>query len=58
MPQSRGNKRNGVGATCSMITRFLHPRKAIIDKYPKASNTFKTRNLIVLRKKKKFINER
>ena len=29
-------KKIGVGATCSVLTRFLHPRPEIVRKYPNA----------------------
>ena len=58
MPRSRDKKRNGFRATCTAITRFLHPRKVASDKYPNVSNTSKTENLIVLRKGEKIVNRR
>lgn len=58
MPRSRDKKKNGAGATWRAITRFLHPRKDVTDKYPNVSNISKTENLIALRKEKKRVNKR
>ena len=51
-------KRLGTGAVCTVITRFLHPREVITEKYPNAGHTSKTEGLKVIRKEKKLVNRR
>ena len=58
MPRNSTTKRNGKGAVCSVITRLLHPRKAVTDKYPNAGHNSKVENLIALRKEIKKVNRR
>ena len=60
MPQKRSGtkKKIGVGATCSALTRFIHPRKDVCEKYPNVPSTNKTEGLIVLRKEIKKVNRR
>ena len=36
-------KRNGKGAVCTVITRLLHPRKEVTDKYPNAGHNSKVK---------------
>ena len=54
--RSQENKGNVVGATYCAIIKFLHPRKAIKNKYPNASNTTKTEKLLCSEKKNLSIN--
>jgi len=57
MQKSRNKKRNGVRAICSVITRFLQPKKVICDKYPTAGHTPRTDNLTVIRKVTKNVSQ-
>ena len=49
-------KRRGVGAVCSVIKRFLHPRKLVDEKYPNATHNECLDGLIALRRETCTIN--
>ena len=51
-------KRLGVGAVCTVITRLLHPREVVTEKYPNAGHSSKTEELKVIRKEVKVVNRR
>ena len=50
--------RLGIGAKCSVITRYLHPAKTISDKYLNFGHRDQTSNLVCLRKEEKVVNRR
>ena len=55
MRQKR-KKRNGVGARCRVLKRFLHPRKDIADRYPNANAQARLDNLVVIRREANIVN--
>eukprot|EP00957_Ditylum_brightwellii_P006615 501857-Ditylum_brightwellii.AAC.1 len=49
-------KRYGVGAVCSVIKRFLHPRKFVDEKYPNATHHEHLDGLIAFRRETCTVN--
>ena len=54
MPKKK--KQNGIGAVCSVITRFLHPRPLVAAMYPNAHHQHRTDGLLVLYRASKKVN--
>ena len=54
MPKKK--KQNGIGAVCSVITRFLHPRPLVAAKYPNAHHQHRTDGLLVSYRASKKVN--
>ena len=54
MPTSK--LRLGVGANCTIITRYLHPAKKISDKYVNFGHRNKMEHMICLQKENKVVN--
>ena len=46
----------GVGAVCTVFTRYMHPAKTISDKYPNRVHHDVMEGLLVIRKEKKVVN--
>ena len=46
----------GVGATCAVFSRYMHPAKTVSDKYPNRVHSHVMDNLLVIRKEKKVVN--
>ena len=57
MPRQQ-KKRLGIGATCSVIKRFLHPSRTIQEKYQNITTYDRLEGLIALRKEEKTIRNR
>ena len=51
-------KQLGIGAICTVLTRFIHPRPVITEKYPNAGQNSRTEGLKVIRKEVKVVNRR
>ena len=51
-------KKNGVGATCSVLIRFLHPRQQVVDRYPNASFSDRLDGLIAQRRILKKVSQK
>ena len=49
-------KNLGVGASCTVLSRYMHPAKTVSEKYPNRVHSHKMENLLVLRKEKKVVN--
>ena len=50
-------KTNGVGATCSVLLRYLHPAKAIAERYCNYGHKDRLDGLLVIGKDKCVINK-
>ena len=46
----------GVGAVCTVFTRYMHPEKTITNKYPNRLHNDVMEGLLVIRKEKKVVN--
>ena len=55
MPRKR-KKRNGVGASCRCLKRFLHPRQLVDAKYPNATQQERLGGLVTIRREEKQVN--
>jgi hypothetical protein len=53
-----GRLKNGVGAQCSALKRYLHSRPIIDAKYPNATTTERLESLLAIRREKKTVNNR
>ena len=51
-------KNNGVGALCSVLIRYLHPRRDVDTKYPRARFDDRLDGLLVQRRQIKKVNHR
>ena len=49
---------NGIGARCSVIARFLHPRRLIKERYPNYTFDKRIGGLLVARREQKQVNHR
>jgi len=49
---------NGIGARCSVIARFLHPRRLIKERYPYYTFDKRIGGLLVARREQKQVNHR
>ena len=58
MARTKKKLRCGKGAVCSVITRMLHPRKDVTEKYPNATHNSKVDKLTALRKELKKVNRK
>ena len=58
MARTKKKLRCGKGAVCSVLTRMLHPRKDVTDKYANASHNSKVENLTAIRKEPKIVNRK
>ena len=54
MPKKK--KQNGIGAVCSVITRFLHPCPLVAAMYPNAHHQHRTDGLLVSYRASKKVN--
>lgn len=52
----RKKKNLGIGAKCSTLMRFLHPRLDIIEKYPNASSNQRLEDLLAIKRDQKKVN--
>ena len=52
------NKRNGVGAECSVLKRFLHPAKKIKDEHVNVTASDRLDGLLAVERKELVINRR
>jgi hypothetical protein len=50
--------RNGIGAQCSALKRYLHSRPIIDAKYPNATPTERLDSLLAIRRERKAVNKR
>ena len=50
-------KTNGVGATCSVLLRYLHPAKAIAERYCNYGHKDRLDGLLVIGKDKRVVNK-
>ena len=57
MPRSRA-LRNGVGARCSVLVRYLHPSNKVAERFPNAIASDRINDLTVLRREEKSRNGR
>ena len=51
-------KQIGIGATCSVANKYLHPAKDISDKYPNATAHSRVENLLVINRKERKVKRR
>ena len=51
-------KKNGVGATCSVLIRFLHPRMQIVTQFPNAKYVDRLEGLVSQSREIKKVNHR
>ena len=54
----RRKKKNGVGATCSVLIRFLHPRIDVVTQYPNAKFVDRLEGLITQSREVRKLNHR
>jgi Transposase IS4 len=59
-PKKMANRRlrNGIGAQCSALKRYLHSRPIIDAKYPNATPTERLDSLLAIRRERKAVNKR
>jgi hypothetical protein len=53
-----GRLRNGIGAQCSVLKRFLHPRTIVDAKYPNTTQSERLESLLVTRREVKRVNNK
>jgi len=51
-------KRCGVGAKCTVLTKYMHPAKLIDEKYPNRTAHHKVENLVAIREDTKKVSQR
>ena len=50
-------KQLGIGAKCSVFTKYLHPAKAVADTYVNYGHKHRTFDLLCIQKEEKFFNK-
>jgi len=55
---SNRRMRNGIGANCSVLKRFLHSRPIVDAKYPNATQSERLEPLLAIRREKKTVNHK
>ena len=58
MAKKKEKLRIGVGATCTVATKYLHPRKIICDKYPNATAKSCVDKLLVVKQETLTVNKK
>ena len=51
-------KRLGIGAQCSVLSKYMHPAKEVSDKYPNRTAQHRIENLVCLREDTKIVKRR
>ena len=55
---ARTKKRIGIGAECSVLVKFLHPRKKVVAQMPNAGHHERLSGLLSIRREMKQVNQK